>query len=102
MGMRPRSVPCGPQAPPAARPAFGDCRPGGAKTEWIRRPPLASAKISDMNILAALLPPDAPISATVLEAFVLATLALVFLALARRDREPGLAWLSAGFGATVY
>ncbi|HEY9027154.1 MAG TPA: HAMP domain-containing sensor histidine kinase [Burkholderiaceae bacterium] len=55
-----------------------------------------------MNALAALIPPDAPISATLLEAFVLATLALVFLALARRDREPGLAWLSAGFGLTAY
>jgi len=55
-----------------------------------------------MNLLAALVPPDAPISATLLEAFVLATLALVFLALARRDREPGLAWLAAGFGLTAY
>jgi signal transduction histidine kinase len=55
-----------------------------------------------MNALAALIPPDAPINATVLEAFVLGTLALVFLALARRDREPGLAWLSAGFGFTSY
>ena len=41
---------------------------------------------------------DAPISATVMAAFVLATLAIVFIALARRDREPGLGWLSAGFG----
>jgi len=55
-----------------------------------------------MNALAALVPPGVPISATVLEAFVLATLALVFLALARRDREPGLAWLSAGFGLTAW
>ena len=51
-----------------------------------------------MNALAALIPSDAPISATVMAAFVLATLAIVFIALARRDREPGLAWLSAGFG----
>ena len=50
-----------------------------------------------MNAVAALLPSDAPISATVLAAFVLATLGVVFVALARRDREPGLAWLSAGF-----
>ena len=50
-----------------------------------------------MDALAALIPSDAPISATVMAAFVLATLALVFVALARRDREPGLAWLSAGF-----
>ena len=50
-----------------------------------------------MNALAALVPSDAPISATLMAAFVLATLALVFVALARRDREPGLAWLSAGF-----
>jgi signal transduction histidine kinase len=55
-----------------------------------------------MNPFAALVPPDAPISASVLEAFVLATLALVFVALARRDREPGLGWLSAGFGLTAY
>src|SRR5690349_10732530 len=55
-----------------------------------------------MNALTSLIPPDVPISATVLEAFVLATLALVFLALARRDREPGLAWLFAGFGLTAY
>ena len=55
-----------------------------------------------MNAFAALIPPDAPVSATVLEAFVLATLALVFVALARRDREPGLAWLAAGFGLTSY
>ena len=55
-----------------------------------------------MNALAALIPPDAPINATVLEAFVLGTLALVFAALARRDREPGLAWLAAGFGLTSY
>ena len=55
-----------------------------------------------MNAFAALVPPDAPISASVLEAFVLATLALVFAALARRDREPGLAWLSAGFGLTAW
>jgi signal transduction histidine kinase len=51
-----------------------------------------------MNAVAALIPSDAPISATVMAAFVLATLALVFVALARRDREPGLAWLSVGFG----
>lgn len=55
-----------------------------------------------MNSLAALVPSDAPINATVLEAFVLATLALVFAALARRDREPGLAWLAAGFGLTAW
>jgi len=55
-----------------------------------------------MNALSALVPPDAPISATVLEAFVLATLALVFVALARRDHEPGLAWLAAGFGLTAW
>ena len=51
-----------------------------------------------MNAVAALLPSDEPISATAVAAFVLATLAIVFVALARRDREPGLAWLSAGFG----
>ena len=51
-----------------------------------------------MNDVAAILSSDAPISATVMAAFVLATLALVFVALARRDREPGLAWLSGGFG----
>ena len=51
-----------------------------------------------MNAVAAIIPSDAPISATVMAAFVLATLALVFVALARRDHEPGLAWLSAGFG----
>ena len=55
-----------------------------------------------MNALAALIPSDAPISATVMAAFVLATLALVFVALARRDREPGLAWLSAGFGLAAF
>ena len=55
-----------------------------------------------MNALAALIPPDAPVSATLLEAFVLTALALTFAALARRDREPGLAWLSAGFGLTAY
>jgi signal transduction histidine kinase len=55
-----------------------------------------------MNSLAALIPPDSPISATLLEAFVLATLALVFGGLARRDREPGLAWLAAGFGLTAW
>ena len=51
-----------------------------------------------MNDVAALLPSDAPISATAMAAFVLATLALVFVVLARRDAEPGLAWLSVGFG----
>ena len=45
---------------------------------------------------------DAPISATVMAAFVLATLALVFIALARRDREPGLAWLATGFGLGAF
>ena len=50
-----------------------------------------------MHAVAELLPSDAPISATVMAAFVLATLALVFIALARRDREPGLAWLATGF-----
>jgi signal transduction histidine kinase len=55
-----------------------------------------------MNSLPALFSPDAPISATVLEAFVLATLAIVFAALARRDREPGLAWLATGFGLTAW
>jgi len=56
----------------------------------------------DMNAFAALIPPDAPVSATVLEAFVLLALALTFVALARRDREPGQAWLAAGFGLTAY
>ena len=51
-----------------------------------------------MNAVVAFLPSDAPISAMLMAAFVLATLALVFLALAWRDHEPGLAWLSAGFG----
>jgi signal transduction histidine kinase len=55
-----------------------------------------------MNAVAALIPSDAPISATVMAAFVLGTLALVFVALARRDREPGLAWLSAGFGLAAF
>ncbi len=55
-----------------------------------------------MNALAALIPADAPISATAMAAFVLATLAIVFVALARRDREPGLAWLSAGFGLAAF
>ena len=55
-----------------------------------------------MNALAALIPSDAPISATVMAAFVLATLAIVFIALARRDREPGLTWLSAGFGLAAF
>ena len=54
-----------------------------------------------MHAVAELLPSDAPLSATVMAAFVLATLALVFIALARRDREPGLAWLATGFGMTA-
>jgi signal transduction histidine kinase len=55
-----------------------------------------------VNALAALIPADAPIAATAMAAFVLATLAIVFVALARRDREPGLAWLSAGFGLAAF
>ena len=51
---------------------------------------------------ATFLQSDAPISATVMAAFVLATLAIVFIALARRDREPGLAWLAAGFSLAAF
>ena len=61
-------------------------------------PPCPAFAPVRMNALAALIPPDAPVNATLLEAFVLGTLAVVFAALARRDREPGLGWLSGGFG----
>ena len=55
-----------------------------------------------MPVVPTLLQSDAPISATAMAAFVLATLAIVFIALARRDREPGLAWLSVGFGLAAF
>jgi signal transduction histidine kinase len=55
-----------------------------------------------MPAVDTLLQSDAPISATVMAAFVLATLAIVFVALARRDREPGLAWLSGGFALAAF
>ena len=55
-----------------------------------------------MSAVDTFLQSDAPISATVMAAFVLATLAIVFVALARRDREPGLAWLSAGFALAAF
>jgi signal transduction histidine kinase len=38
------------------------------------------------------------VGATGVIAFVLTTLALLFFGLARRDREPGMPWLGAGFG----
>ena len=54
-----------------------------------------------MNAALPLPSPDTPVSGAAVVAFVLATLALLLLALARRDREPGLPWLAAGFGLTA-
>jgi signal transduction histidine kinase len=39
-----------------------------------------------------------PVSASTMAAFVLACLAVLFIALFRRDREPGMAWIGTGFG----
>ncbi len=44
----------------------------------------------------------APVSAAMMAAFVLATLGLLFIAMARRDREPGMAWLACGFGLAAF
>ena len=54
-----------------------------------------------MNAIAALPQNDAPIAATMLAAFVLALLALLFAALARRDRERGMATLALGFACAA-
>jgi len=40
----------------------------------------------------------APVGASTMAAFVLATLAVLFIALHRREREPGMAWIGTGFG----
>ncbi len=51
-----------------------------------------------MNPVISLPLSDAPVSTTTMAAFVLATLAVLFVALSRRDHEPGMPWLAAGFG----
>ena len=58
----------------------------------------ASRRPFRMNPSSPLIPPGSPVSAAVMAAFVLAALALLFVALARRDHEPGMAWLATGFG----
>ena len=57
-----------------------------------------------MNAASTLALTDAPLDAAVMAAFVLATLAVLFVALALRGDEPGMAWLGAGFalGACWY
>jgi signal transduction histidine kinase len=39
-----------------------------------------------------------PVNASTMAAFVLATLAVLFIALLQREREPGMGWIGAGFG----
>ena len=57
-----------------------------------------------MNAASTLALTDAPLDAAVMAAFVLATLAVLFVALALRGDEPGMTWLGAGFalGACWY
>jgi signal transduction histidine kinase len=79
-------------------PEGGHRRHAAPSAPWVER----AVPILRMNPSNTLILSDTPVSAAVMAAFVLATLALLFIALARRDHEPGMAWLATGFGLAAF